>query len=67
MKVNFDQERDIMRISFEDGGYDISKEVDEGIVVDMSQDKKIMAIEIFDVSEKVSPKGFSKIPVGISK
>jgi uncharacterized protein YuzE len=61
MKVNFDPSADAMRISFQEGDYEESKEVDEGIVVDISRDNKIMAIEILDVSEKMSDKALKDI------
>ena len=37
MKINFDQKHDVMRIKFQEGSYGISKEVGEGIVVDMTK------------------------------
>jgi len=53
MKISFDKEADAMRIKFQDGNYEISKEVDEGIIIDINKDGEIMAIEILDVSEKM--------------
>jgi len=63
MKINFDPKHDIMRIKFQEGKYEISKEVDEGIVIDMTKDNKIMAIEILDVSEKITKKAIKEIPL----
>ena len=63
MKINFDPKHDIMRIKFQEGKYEISKEVDEGIVIDMTKDNKIMAIEILDVSEKITKKAIKEIPI----
>ncbi|MBI2042775.1 DUF2283 domain-containing protein [Candidatus Pacearchaeota archaeon] len=56
MKINFDTKNDIMRIKFQDGEYETSKEIDEGIMVDMDKNNKIIAIEIIDASDRI-PKG----------
>ena len=66
MKINFDQKADIIRIKFQEGEYEISKEVEEGIVVDIAKDNTIMAIEILDVSEKMPNKNLKDITIGIS-
>ncbi len=50
MKIIFDPKHNIMRIQFREGKYGVSKEVDEGIIIDMTKDSKIMAIEILDAS-----------------
>jgi len=53
MKINFDPEADAMRIKFQEGEYEVSKEVEEGIIIDITKDNKIIAIEILDVSDKM--------------
>jgi len=65
MKVSYDQKRDIIRIKFQEGKYDISKETDEGIIIDLTKDKKIMAIEIPFVSEKIPNKNLKEVTIGI--
>ncbi len=67
MKINFDPEADAMRIKFQEGEYGISKEVEDGIVIDITKDKKIMAIEILDVSDKMSQKALRDISSGVSE
>lgn len=66
MKVNFDPKADALRIKFQDGEYEISKEIEEGVVIDMSKDHKIMAIEILDVSERIPKKNLKGITFDIS-
>ncbi|MBI2140650.1 DUF2283 domain-containing protein [Candidatus Woesearchaeota archaeon] len=66
MKINFDQKADIIRIKFQEGAYAISKEVDEGIIIDMTKDNKIMAIEIMDISERIPNKNLREITTVIS-
>ena len=55
-----------MRIKFQEGEYEISKEVDEDIIIDMTKDGKIMAIEILNVSEKMPLRDFKNISFGVS-
>ena len=66
MKINFDSKNDVMRIKFQDGKYDLSKEVSDGIIIDLTKDNKIIAIEILDVSEKIPKKELTEITVGIT-
>lgn len=66
MKITFDPKHNIMRIKFREGKYGVSKEIGEGIVIDMTKDNKIMAIEILDVSEKFPKKEIKEITVGVS-
>ncbi|PIN90134.1 DUF2283 domain-containing protein [Candidatus Pacearchaeota archaeon CG10_big_fil_rev_8_21_14_0_10_32_14] len=61
MKINFDKKHDIMRIKFQDSGYDKSREVDDGIVIDIDKKGKIIAIEILDVSQKMSKESISEL------
>ena len=63
MKIFFDSKNDVMRIKFQDGKYEISKEVDDGIIIDMTKDNKIMAIEILNASEKIPISEMKKIAV----
>lgn len=66
MKINFDPKHDVMRIKFQDGGYEISKEIEEGIIVDVTKDNQIIAIEIMDVSKRIPKKNLKDFAVSIS-
>ncbi|HLD06851.1 MAG TPA: DUF2283 domain-containing protein [Candidatus Nanoarchaeia archaeon] len=66
MRISFDHKHDIMRIKFQDGKYDVSKEVSDGVVIDMTKDNKMMAIEILDVSQKIPLKDIKEVTVGVS-
>lgn len=66
MKISVDPKNDIMRIKFQKGKYEISKEVGEGIIIDMTKDNKIMAIEILDVSEKIPKKEIKEVTLDVS-
>ena len=67
MKISFDKEHDIMRIKFQEGKYEISKEVAEGIVMDMTKDNKIMAIEILNASRRISKRNLKEVAMQISE
>ncbi len=66
MRINFDPKADAIRIKFQEGEYEVSKEVDDGVILDMTKDDKIMAIEILDVSEKLPLKALRNITIGIA-
>ena len=66
MKITFDPKKDVMRIKFQEGKYEISKEVDDGVIIDMTKDNKIMAIEILNASERIPKKEMKEITVGVS-
>ena len=66
MKISFDPKTDVMRIKFQEGTYEISKELDENIIVDMTKDNKIMAIEILNISERIPKRNFKEITVDVS-
>ena len=61
MKISFDQKADAMRITFQEGEYEISKEIAEGIIVDMNKNDDILAIEILDASERMPKKNLRNI------
>lgn len=53
MKITYDPEADAMNIVFEEGSYEVSEELTEGVIVDFSAEGKITAIEILDVSRRL--------------
>ena len=66
MKITFDQTADAIRIKFQEGKYELSKELDDGIILDLTKDNKILAIEILDVSERMPHKTLRDITIGLS-
>ena len=63
MKITFDPKHNVMYIKFRNGKYEMSKEVGDGIIIDMTKDNKIMAIEILNASEKISAKEMKEITI----
>jgi len=55
MEFRYDEEADAMYIYLEKGGeYDVSQEIGDGVILDVSKEGKISGIEILDVSDKIS-------------
>jgi len=61
MKIRYDKEADAMYIYAEEGVYEVSEEVGDGLIIDISKDGKIIGLEILDASEKFSPQVFKNI------
>lgn len=53
MKITYDPQTDTVYIQFQEGEYNISKEVSEGIVLDYTEEGKVMGLEILKVSQKM--------------
>lgn len=67
MKIEYDPKHDIMNIEFlESETIKESNEVD-GIVFDYSKDKKIVSIEIIDVSKRITSKVLDKVDFSVVK
>jgi uncharacterized protein YuzE len=55
MKIEYDPKYDIMNIEFiAEGNIAESVELEDGIIVDYTDDKKVVSIEILDVKKRVS-------------
>lgn len=53
MKISYDPKINALNVRFQEGNYEKSKEVAEGIIIDYSTDNKIMSIEILNANEKI--------------
>ncbi len=65
MKITYDPKVDIMNIKFQEGKYEISEEVGEGIVIDLTKEGKVISIEILDASKRMPKKSIEDVTVGI--
>ncbi|HUX99454.1 MAG TPA: DUF2283 domain-containing protein [Candidatus Deferrimicrobium sp.] len=63
MKIKYDSKADAIYILLQDRKYDISKEIEEGIIVDYTREGKIIGIDILKVSQKIDPKDLEEITV----
>lgn len=58
MKVIFDPETDTLSLIFREERIAESDEVREGVIIDYSEDGKVVSMEILDASEQISePQG----------
>ena len=67
MKIRYDKDADAIYIKFRDGEYEVSKEVDEDVILDFDKKDKLIGIEILDVSEKIPAKNFMDVTFGVSR
>ena len=67
MKITYDKEADALYLYFQDGAFSRSKEVANGIILDVGKKNKILGIEILDASKRIKPKNMNylnfQIPV----
>jgi uncharacterized protein YuzE len=61
MKVRYDKEADAMYIRVQEGEYEYSEEIGDGVVIDISKEGNVMGMEILDASERFSQNSFKKI------
>jgi uncharacterized protein YuzE len=61
MKVRYDKTVDAMYIYAEEGNAEYSEEIEEGVIIDISKEGKVIGMEILDASEKFSPKSLSRM------
>jgi uncharacterized protein YuzE len=54
MKIEYDPKYDIMNVEFiAEGDIAESVELEDGIIVDYAEDKRVVSIEILDVTKRV--------------
>ena len=53
MKVTFDSKSDVMRIKFQEGKYEVSTEIDEGIIIDKTKDNNTNTHPFYQLLYKV--------------
>ena len=65
MKITYDPSVDAMNIHFQKGKYDISEEVADGVIIDMTKSGKVISIEILDASKRMPKQSIQDVTVGI--
>ncbi len=65
MKIKYDSKADAFYILFQDKKVNISKEIEDGIVVDYSKEGKVIGIEILKVSQRMDLKDLGEITVSL--
>lgn len=52
MRIEFDQEADALYVQIHEAYVAHIKEVEEGVIIDFDKDRKIIGIEILDVTKR---------------
>jgi uncharacterized protein YuzE len=65
LRIAYDPKADAMNIRFQEGAYDISKEIAEGIIIDYTKDGRVLSIEILDVSKRMPIESIKDITIGV--
>ena len=65
MKIKYDSKADAIYILFQDRKVDISKEIEDGIVLDYSKEGKVIGIELLKVSHRMDLKDLEEITVSL--
>jgi uncharacterized protein YuzE len=63
MKIEYDAEADALYIQLRESPPDDNIDLEEGISVDLEENKNTIGIEILDVSKKLSKEDLSKITI----
>lgn len=61
MKLAYDPEADALFVRFADESISESEEVRPGVIVDFDAAGRIVAIEMLDVSEQLTPQGLAAL------
>lgn len=64
MKITYDPKADAMNIKFQEGKYEISKEIADGIIIDYTKSGKIIRIEILDASKRMPKDSLKNLIIG---
>ncbi len=68
MKIEYDPKHDIMNIEFISGvEIEESLELEGGIIIDYTREKKIASLEILDVGKRIQPNALEELNLVIMK
>ena len=63
MKIEYDREADALYIQLREAYVDDNIDIEEGVTVDLDENKHIVGIELLDVSKKLSLKDIVNISI----
>ena len=61
MKIEYDPEADALHIQIREAHADDNIDIEEGVTVDVDENKHIVGVEILDASKRLSPSDLSSI------
>lgn len=60
-KINYDKDADVMYIKVDRGKYEVSEEIQDGIVLDFDKEGKILGVEILNVKSRLRDEVLKKL------
>ncbi len=63
MKIEYDPEADALYIQVREARVDDNLDIEEGVTVDLDENKHIVGLEILDASKRLSPSDLSSIVI----
>ena len=63
MRIEYDPEADALYIQIREALADDSVDIEEGVTVDVDENKHIVGLEILDASKRLSPSDLSSITI----
>jgi len=67
MKITYDPNHDVMYIKFGEGEIVDTIEVEEGVLIDVGENGRVIGIEIINASTKVGPNPLSEISIRLQE
>ena len=61
MEIKYVKDIDVLNVELKQGKFDYSEEIGEGVILDISQEGEILAIEILDASKRLSKEVADKL------
>jgi len=65
MKIEYDNEADAIYILIQEKEVSTSKEIEDGVIIDFDEEKKVIGFEILNASKKFELKDISTINIDI--
>lgn len=63
MKIEYDPEADALYIQIREARADDNIDIEEGVTVDIDENRHIVGLEILDASKRLSPSDLSSITI----
>jgi uncharacterized protein YuzE len=63
VKIEYDREADALYIQLKEANIDDNIDIEEGITIDVDENRHLIGIEILDVSKKLSLKDLANITI----
>ena len=63
MKIEYDREADALYIQLKEANIDDNIDIEEGITIDVDENRHLIGIEILDASKKLSLKDIANITI----